>query len=125
MLSNQVVPENQLCFNQFDGVESHFFTILNLISKAGFEEVLNVNTRVYSNLVEEFYLNSSSMDGEINTKVKYVTISFTPREVGLRLGFVSDGDIGFSIVDTKKGLDFIGFKKNNQETEGYKKKVFS
>lgn len=75
MSSNQVVFGNQLCFDQFEGVESHFRTILNLVKKAGLYEVLNADTRVYSNKLKEFYINGSCDDGEIKTRVRDIIIT--------------------------------------------------
>lgn len=100
MSTSQVVPKNQLYFNQFDGVDSHFRTILN--------------TGLYSKLVEEFYLNGVAIDGEIRTKVKGITVTIEPKKVGFLLGFVVDGDTGFSTTDTKKVLDFMGTRRRIQ-----------
>lgn len=123
MSSNHVILESQLCFNQFDGVESHFSTILSLVIKARFVKALSANTRVYSKLVEEFYMNDSCKDGEIYTKVVDITTTLEPREVEISLSFVNDGDNGFGIIDTKKGLDFIISRKRTQKPKATRRKI--
>lgn len=48
-----------------------------------------------------------------------ITVTLEPSEVGLLLGFANIGDTSFGAVNTKKGLNFMGFKKKNPETKGY------
>lgn len=79
---------------------------------------------MYSKLVEDFYFNVTCVDGEIKTKVQGIIVTIKPKEVGLLLGFVVNGDTGFNTIDTKKGLDFIGYKRKNLDAKGYKKKDF-
>lgn len=116
MSSNQVIPRNQLCFDKFEGVEYQFKMILNLVKKARFYEALSTDIRIFSKKVEEFYLNGSFV-GEIKSKVEDVTLSYDPKEIGK---FVNEGDTGFGGVNTKKGLEFIGFKKKNQKLKDTK-----
>lgn len=84
--------------------------ILNLVKKAGFYEALSTDIRIFSKKVEEFYLDGSFVDGEIKSKVKDIILSYDPKEIGK---FVNEGDTGFGGVNTKKGLEFISFKKKN------------
>lgn len=77
------------------GVEKHFRDILDLVQKYGLKDVLSENTRVYSKLVEEFYLNDKHVDGEIMTKVKDITITVDLVEMGIALGLFYEGLTGF------------------------------
>lgn len=125
MSTNQVISGNQLCFDQFEGVESHLCSVLNLVKKVGFYEILSADAKVYSKLVEEFYLNSSCTDGEIKTKMKDITLTYEPREFGHLLGFVNQANIGFGSIDTKKGPEFVGYKKKNPNVKGIKMTDFT
>lgn len=73
--------------------------------------------------MEEFCLNGSCANGEIKTKVKGITLTYKLKEFGLLLGFINEGDTRFGIVDTMKGLDFMGYKKN-PDAKGLKKNDF-
>lgn len=112
MSSNQVISRNQLCFGKFEEVAPHFCTILILVQKVGFYKILSANTRVYSKLVEEFYLNRVVADGVITSKVNNITVTFGSRELGILLGFTNEGENNFDSVNTMKGLEFMGYKKN-------------
>lgn len=105
-------------------MEAYFSTILNFVKKVGFEEALSADTRVYSKLIKEFYLSGKVVDGVIKTKEKDITLTYEPKEFELLLGFVNDGDTRFDIVDTKKGLDFMGYDKKKPNVKGLKKKDF-
>lgn len=54
-----------------------------------------------------------------------ITVTPEPNGLGSLLGFVNYGDTMFDTVDTKKGLYFMGFKKKNPKTKGYKNNDFS
>lgn len=86
MSSSQIIPGNQLCFDQFERVGQYFLTILKLVETSGFAECLSQNTSIYSQQIEEFYLNGKIVNKEIETKVKGVVISFSPIEIALLLG---------------------------------------
>lgn len=106
------------------GVEKHFRDILDLVQKYGLKDVLSENTRVYSKLVEEFYLNDKHVDGEIMTKVKDITVTVDLVDMGIALGLFYEGLTGFEKNNKQKGLHFIGYEKKNPNIKGLKKKDF-
>lgn len=59
----QVITGIQLGFVKFDSSEKKFKDILKVIKEAWFFECLESNTKVYSELVKEFYLNVVVNDG--------------------------------------------------------------
>lgn len=99
MSTSQIVPRNQLCFDQFEGIDVHFLTILKFLRPAELETVLSKNTRIYLKLVEEFYLNGIHTDGMIKTKVKEITVIVEPREVGVTLWLLNEGVTDFATID--------------------------
>lgn len=123
MSSNQIVTGNQLCFGEFEDIAPHFRIILNFVQKSGFHDAFSTNTRIYTKLVEELYLNGRVADGVIKSKVKNINVTFISRKLCILLGFINEGESSFESVDTEKGLESMGYKKN-PELKGLKKKEF-
>lgn len=74
MASYQVITGYQVCFSKFDDAEKKFKDILKLVQNVGFTECLEADTRVYSDLVKEFYLNTVYRGGVMVTKIKGITL---------------------------------------------------
>lgn len=74
MASYHVIPGNQVCFDKFDGAEKKFRDILKMVQDADFTKCLEASTRIYSELVKEFYLNVVYRGGVLVTKIKGTTL---------------------------------------------------
>lgn len=123
MSSAQIISRNQLYIDQFYDVAKHFKDILELVKKTELTGVLNANTRVYFDLVKEFYLNGEFKDGYIVTKVKGEAMTLGSVDFSADLGLPIIGLNWFGEVDTQKALGYMGYKKN-KDLKGMKKKEF-
>lgn len=118
-----IVTGNQLCFDQFKGVPMHFIDVHNFINTTRLEKALSTNTRIYSDLIGDFYLNGKYRDIYIVSNVKGIVLSFYPMDFANDLRFTMEGLTGFGKVNVKKALCYIGYKKN-PALKGMKKKKF-
>lgn len=112
MSTVQIVTGNQLRFNKFEDVEKHVTDVLNLVKIVGLQYALSAETRIYSNLVKEFYFNGKIKDGSIVKKVKDTELTISSVDFTTALGFGEEGETDFSSIDTKKALTYMGYKKN-------------
>lgn len=123
MVESHIVTGIQLCSEKFVDQDEKFKNILSLVWDAGFSECLEVSTRIYTELIKEFYLNVVCRDGLLVTKMKEVVLQMGAEEINHNMGFISHGLTSLNEVDSKEGLKFMGHKKNPQ-LKGLKKKEF-
>lgn len=79
--------------------------------------------RIFTKLVEEFYLNIVHADGVLVTKVKDQILKIDVVELCHHLEFGSQGITSFNEIDMKEGMKLMVYKKNPQ-LKGVKKKEF-
>ena len=83
----RVITGIQLGTKSFEKSKKKFRDILELVKKAGFSECLEASTRVYVDLVKEFYSNASINSGTLSTKVKGQSLKLKSSDLNQCLGF--------------------------------------
>lgn len=63
--------------------------------------------------MEEFYVNGSSENEVISTKVRDIALTYEVDEISQLLGFINEGALNFKGVDVKQGLEFMGIRKTH------------
>ena len=119
----QVIPGNQLCFDKFEDVEPQYKHVLQMVQKSGLYEALNSNTRVYTDLVREFYVNEAFDGDTLITTVKGNPIRIRAKEINRALGFLNEGITSLSAISGTEGLHRIRHHKE-ERFHGLKKKEF-
>ena len=123
MSSVQVIPGNQLCFDKFEDAEPQYKHVLQMVQKLGLYEALNSNTRVYTDLVREFYANGAFDSDTLITTVKGNPIRIRAKEINRALGFLNEGITSLSAISGTEGLHRMGHHKE-ERFHGLKRKKF-
>lgn len=108
----QVITGIQLGFKKFERSEKKFKDILELVRKDGFSECLEDNTLVYTELVKQFYSNSSIDSGLLSTKVKGASLKIKASDINQCLGFPNQGLISLDEVDIEEGKRLMHYMRN-------------
>lgn len=119
----QIISGNQLCFDKFEDAQEQYKHILRLLTKAGLQEALDTNTRVYSDLVRDFYNNGVFENGVLTSSVRGFSLRLKAKDFNRALGFVNDGLTSVNAISGSEGLQRMRHHKI-ERLHGLKKKEF-
>ena len=94
-----------------------------MVQKSGLYEALNLNTRIYTDLVREFYANGVFDGDTLITTVKGTPIRLRAKEINRTLGFPNEGITSLSAISGSEGLHRMRHHKE-ERLHGLKKKEF-
>ena len=94
-----------------------------MVQKSGLYEALNSNTRIYTDLVREFYANGVYDEETFTTSMKGTSLHLRAKEVNRALGFLNDGITSLSAISGSEGLHRMHHRKE-ERFHGLKKKEF-
>lgn len=112
MEDSQVITGIQLGFDKFKASEKKFKDILDIVKKAGFYECLNTSTKVYLDLVKEFYLYAVVRNEVITTKVNGINLKIGKIEINKFLDLSNEGSTALEDVNIEEEKRMMNYEKN-------------